>query len=108
MSAKNRDNKNRWRSKTVAFRMSPEEAVQLDILAKLSGLTKQDYLIRRVLVKEVIVNGNPRIYKMLRNQLDSVLLELRRLERLSEENDELISLIRYIAEILNGLKGGSQ
>lgn len=41
MSAKNRDNKNRWRSKTVAFRMSPEEAAQLDILAKLSGLTDQ-------------------------------------------------------------------
>lgn len=108
MSAKNRDNKNRWRSKTVAFRMSPEEAAQLDILAKLSGLTKQDYLIRRVLAKEVIINGNPRVYKALRKQLDSVLLELRRLERLSEENDELISLVRYIAEILNGIKGDSQ
>lgn len=108
MSAKNRDNKNRWRSKTVAFRMSPEEAAQLDILAKLSGLTKQDYLIRRVLAKEVIVNGNPRVYKMLRNQLNSVLLELHRFERLNEENDELISLIRYIAEILNGLKEDSQ
>lgn len=88
--------------------MSPEEAAQLDILARLSGLTKQDYLIRRVLAKEVIINGNPRVYKALRNQLDSVLLELRRLERLSEENDELISLVSYIAEILNGLKGDSQ
>lgn len=88
--------------------MSPEEAAQLDILAKLSGLTKQDYLIRRVLAKEVIINGNPRVYKALRKQLDSVLLELRRLERLSEENDELISLVRYIAEILNGIKGDSQ
>ena len=26
MSAKNRDEHNRWRNKTVAFRMSPEEA----------------------------------------------------------------------------------
>lgn len=65
-------------------------------------------MIRRVLAKEVIINGNPRVYKALRKQLDSVLLELRRLERLSEENDELISLVRYIAEILNGIKGDSQ
>ena len=40
MSAKNCDNKNRRRSKTVAFRVYPEEAEQLDIRVKLSGLTK--------------------------------------------------------------------
>jgi len=102
---KNRDNKNRWRSKTVAFRMSPEEAAQLDILAKLSGLTKQDYLIRRVLVKDVVVHGNPRVYKALRNQLESVLAELHRLEAVSSENDELLEIIGYIVEVLNGLKG---
>lgn len=106
MSAKSRDHKNRWRSKTVAFRMSPEEAVELNVLARLSGLTKQDYLIRRVLDKDVVVNGNPRVFKALRNQLSSVLEELRRLESVSTENDELLDLIRYIAEILNGLKEG--
>lgn len=105
---KNRDNKNRWRSKTVAFRMSPEEASQLDTLARLSGLTKQDYLIRRILKKDVIVNGNPRVFKALRNQLESVFDELRRLEAISVENVELLDLIRYISEILNGLKGGSE
>ena len=30
MSAKNRDNKNRWRNITVGFRVSPEEAEQID------------------------------------------------------------------------------
>lgn len=40
MTAKNRDRKNRWRSVTVAFRMSPEENEQLNTLVKLSGLTK--------------------------------------------------------------------
>ena len=49
MLLKTLDHKGRWRNKTVAFRMSPEEAAQLDIYAKLSGLTKQDYMIRRVL-----------------------------------------------------------
>jgi len=106
MSAKNLDHKNRWRSKTVAFRMSPEEAAELNVLARLSGLTKQDYLIRRALDKDVVVNGNPRVFKALRNQLSSVLEELCRLESVSTENDELLDLIHYIAEILNGLKEG--
>jgi 5-bromo-4-chloroindolyl phosphate hydrolysis protein len=105
MSQKNKDEKNRWRNKTVAFRMSPEEAEQLNLFVKLSGLAKQDYLIRRVLVKDVIVNGNPRVYKALRNQLESVKAELKRLERISTENDELLEIIYYISEILNGLQG---
>ena len=104
MSQKNRDNKNRWRNKTVAFRMSPQEAEQLDIFAKLSGLNKQDYLINRVLQKDVIVNGNPRTYKALRNQLQSVYEELHQPEKIIENSDELLELIRYIASILNGFK----
>ena len=40
MSAKNLDKKNIWRSVTVAFRVSPEEAYRLNMVAKTSGLTK--------------------------------------------------------------------
>lgn len=42
MSAKNLDRHNRWRSKTIAFRMSPQEADVLDSNVRISGLTKQD------------------------------------------------------------------
>ncbi len=31
MSEKNRDNKNRWRNVTIAFRMSPEEDAEFTI-----------------------------------------------------------------------------
>ena len=106
MSVKIFDHKGRWRNKTVAFRMSPEEAEQLDIYSKLSGLTKQDYLIYRVLKKDVIVNGNPRVFKALRNRLDDVLVELQRLEAISTDNSELLQLIGYISQILEGLKVG--
>ena len=44
MSAKNLDTHNRWRNKTVAFRVSPEENKQIDAAVRLSGLTKQDYI----------------------------------------------------------------
>ena len=50
MSAKNLDTHNRWRNKTVAFRVSPEENEQIDAAVRLSGLTKQDYITRRLLV----------------------------------------------------------
>ena len=49
MSAKNLDKHNRWRNKTVAFRVSPEEDAQIETAVKLTGLTKQDYIIRRLL-----------------------------------------------------------
>ena len=42
MSAKNLDKHNRWRNKTVAFRVSPEEDAQIETSVKLTGLTKQD------------------------------------------------------------------
>ena len=68
MSAKNLDNHNRWRNKTVAFRVSPEEDEQLEIAVRLSGLTKQDYITRRLLNRDIVVQGNPRVYKALRDQ----------------------------------------
>ena len=52
MSKKNYDNHNRWRNKTVAFRVSAEEDLQLETLVKLTGLTKQDYIIRRLLERD--------------------------------------------------------
>lgn len=45
---KNLDYKGRWRNKTVAFRVSEEEAKLIDTQVALSGLTKQDYIIRRL------------------------------------------------------------
>ena len=80
MSAKNLDTHNRWRNKTVAFRVSPEENKQIDAAVRLSGLTKQDYITRRLLDRAVVVQGNPRVYKALRDQLAAVLKELRRIE----------------------------
>ncbi len=53
MSLKSRDNHNRWRNKTVAFRVSPEEDAQIETFVKLSGLTKQDYITRRLTGKDV-------------------------------------------------------
>ena len=99
------DCKGRWRNKAVAFRVSEEEAKLIDTQVALSGLTKQDYIIRRLQCRDVVVQGNPRVYKALRNQMADIYEELKRLERCSEANDELLYTIQMIAEIMNGLKG---
>lgn len=104
MSLKNRDEHNRWRNKTVAFRVSPEEDTQIEIAVKLTGLTKQDYIIRRLLCKDVVVQGNPRVYKALRDQLAAVLAELRRIETGGSMDDELMDTIQMLAEIMDGMK----
>ena len=104
MSLKNRDNHNRWRNKTVAFRVSPEEGQQIETFVKLSGLTKQDYITRRLTDKDVVVQGNPRVYKALRNQLAAVLDELRRIKTGGSVNDELLDVIEMIAAIMDGMK----
>ena len=104
MSLKNRDNKNRWRNKTVAFRVSPEEDAQLETAVRLSGLTKQDYITRRLLCREVVVQGNPRVYKALRNELAAVLVELQRIEAGAGVDEELMDNIELIAAIMDGMR----
>ena len=105
MSAKNYDNHNRWRNKTVAFRVSAEEDLQLETFVSLTGLTKQDYITRRLLCKDVVVQGNPRVFKALRDQFAAVLDELRRIEAGAGVDDELMDTIQMMATIMDGLKG---
>ena len=104
MSAKNLDNHNRWRSKTIAFRVSPEENEQIEIAVRLSGLTKQDYITRRLLEQEIVVQGNPRVFKALRNQMAEILTQLQRVEAGASPDAELMEVIRYLAKIMDGIK----
>ncbi|MDD6644532.1 MAG: hypothetical protein PUE67_00475 [Oscillospiraceae bacterium] len=108
MSLKNRDEHNRWRNITVGFRVSTEENELLNKAVALSGLPKQEYCYRKCMNRDVIVQGNPRVFKALRNQLADVLAELQRIETVGEVNDELLDLIEMIADILCGLKEESE
>ena len=104
MSAKNLDSKGRFRTRTIGFRVSPEEDAQINIAVSLSGLTKQDYIVKRLLCRDVVVQGNPRVYNALKHQLAAVLDELRRIES-GDVDDELLTTIQLIARTLDGMKG---
>ncbi|MFI3254975.1 MAG: hypothetical protein R3Y63_11680 [Eubacteriales bacterium] len=103
MSVKRKDEQNRWRNKVVAFRMSPEEADMLDKLALMSGLSKQDYIIAKLLNQDVIVQGNPRVFKQLRNHMFEILEELKQNGETSPTKDQL-DTINYIGTIMEGFQ----
>ena len=103
MSVKNRDEKGRWRNLTIAFRVSPEENEDLNMRVRLSGLTKQEYVCRRCLERDVVVQRNPRVYKALKTEMDHINTELSRLKSESEITDELWSRINMVKTIHNAM-----
>lgn len=105
MSAKNVDKYNRFRSITVGFRVSPEEFDELNRAVALSGLPKQEYCYRKCMNRDIVVQGNPRVYKQLKINLEMVISELKRIESGAEINAELLETIQLINTTLYGLKG---
>lgn len=106
MSAKNMDRQGHWRNKTVAFRVSPEEDELIETVVRLSGLTKQDYIIRCLQEKEIVVVGNPRVYKALKNELAKVLEELQRIKGGDGVPSDLLDVIELITVTMKGMKDG--
>ena len=104
MSQKNLDRRGRWRTRNVGFKVSPEEAEWIDAAVRLSGLTKQEYIIRKLRNLDVVVQGNPRVYKALRNTMQDILTELQRIKDASEITPELQDLLLLITNIMNGMK----
>lgn len=100
---KSLDTKGRWRNRNVGFRVSEEEAKLLDNLVELSGLAKQDYILRRLLNREVVVQGNPKVFKALKNQMTQIYEELKRLESVSDDNEELLMVVEMVATIMKGM-----
>ncbi|MEY8321889.1 mobilization protein [Lachnospiraceae bacterium 46-61] len=101
---RNLDKQGRWRNKTVSFRMSKEEVTLLNNLVDLSGLTKQDYIIKRLLCKDVVVVGNTRVYKALKNNIEQLCIELKNLSTMQEIDDIALSTIQFINQILERMK----
>ena len=96
----NLDPKGRWRNRNVGFRVSEEEAKLLDDLVELSGLAKQDYILRRLLNREIVVQGNPKVFKALKHQMEQIYEELKRLEAVSDDNEELLIVVEMVATIM--------
>ena len=106
MSAKNRDEHGRWRNRTIAFRVSPEEDAQINALVALSGLTKQDYITRRLCNRDVVVIGNPRVHKALKTRMAQLCGEFSRLCNASEISPETLRVLEVMTKIYDRMKNG--
>lgn len=105
MSRKNLDEHGRLRSKTVAFRVSPEEGRKLDAIVAMSGLTKQDYIVARLMCQEVTVVPSSRVQKGMEEGMQMVYLELLRLGEGDEVQPEVLDVIRLLAALFEGFGG---
>lgn len=108
MSEKRLDAKNRWRNVVVAFRMSPEEAQELNVKVSLSGLSKQDYIIQCLLKHEIRVVGGMKVAKKVQVHLDTILEELQTLDESDRGIDveELLVQLKHVLDILQSDEKG--
>lgn len=105
MSEKNLDRQGRQRNKVVAFRASPEEAKLFDVVAKAAGMTKQDYIISKLLNREIVVKTDISIYYRLRELMKDIYLELQRLEKASDAPNELWECVDTLSREFVALRG---
>ena len=68
-------------------------------MVRLSGLTKQEYIIQRLQQKDIVVQANPRVYKALRGEMKQIAEELQRLSSAGEITEELHETIRMVTAI---------
>ena len=106
MSQKVYDGHGRWRNRHVSFHMSDEEIEELNRAVAMSGLTKQDYLISRVLNRDITVIPNSRVYKLLLEQMKQAVSELKKAFKSANGIDPYLKDTVYlIINTLEQMKG---
>ena len=103
MSRRNQDNHNRIRSKTIAFRVSPKEDEQLNIAVSLTGLTKQDFIISKLLDRSINVQASCKVHRAVYDRLSELVEQLSRLSNATDIDDELMDNIMLVSSIVDGL-----
>lgn len=101
-------NSARERSGTIGFRVTPEQARHIDLMARASSMTKQNYLYRRALKEEVVVRPDIRVYKMLRDEMARVYRELRRIRSAKEVDEGLAWTVGFLARKFAAMRGGEE
>ena len=97
-------NEDRARPITIAFRVSPEMNETINLLVAASGMTKQDYIVSKLLDKEINVTASPSVYTALREELREVCKHLNRLRKGENPSEHLLETCDLLGEIILGLR----
>lgn len=105
LSRKTLDKCGRWRNKNNNFRCSQEEAEIIDSFVKLSGMTRQEYLVTRALQNEVVVMPGIKTTTNLEKEVDKIISLLKATLKEQKNVDcYTISLIKEIIEIYSNIE----
>ena len=100
-------NENRARPITIAFRVSKEMNETINLLVSSSGMTKQDYIVSKLLDREITVKPCPSMHAALREELRDVCRQLNRLRKGDNPSEHLLETCDVLAEVIMGLRGAS-
>lgn len=101
-------NENRARPITIAFRVSKEMNETINLLVGASGMTKQDYIVSKLLDKEITVVPSPSMHLALRNELRGVCQQLNRLRKGENPSEHLLETCDILSEIILGLRSAPE
>ncbi|WP_297150976.1 hypothetical protein [uncultured Ellagibacter sp.] len=97
------ENSARKRSKTMAFRCTPEEYELIADMAAWSGMSRQDYIMARLTGTEVTVRPSSRAQRALRDTMKGLAERLLAVCDADELEDNLQKQLALVMEIFNGL-----
>lgn len=105
---RNYEKYNRKRNIYIGFRLSPEEKQRLDKFVKLSGMTERDYVAKRSLQEEIVVVGNTKVFKALKEEFTELISELKRIKNSNELSGETMKIINFALKIYAEMKENVQ
>lgn len=97
-------NDHRRRLITVGFRVTPEQSARINDLVAASGMTKQDYIVKRLQCEEIVVTPSSRVYKALRDRMDLVYRELSRIVDGGCPDERVIALAELLSKEFVGFR----
>lgn len=96
------ENSARKRSKTMAFRCTPEEYELIANMAAWSGMSRQDYIMARLTGTEITVKPSSRTQRALRDSMKGLAERLLAVCDADELDADLQRQLALVMEVFNG------
>ncbi len=102
---KKKDEKKRKRNVIMNFRVSPEEKEMIDTRIEMTGLSKSDFFIDSCMHQKIFVQGNIKSFSSIKERMKEIADALNRNPNLEDLDEEKLSSLKTILEILDRLFG---